>query len=105
MEKASRASVVKPSLLAFSSQRADVGKWLNPSPLHGGASKLRGFESHHRLQTKALIEVAPSARAVIITAEAAMTCNPIIGILAVNLKEIHNDLPFLPDRMPEVREA
>jgi hypothetical protein len=36
---------------------------------------------------------------VITTAEAAMTCKPIIGFLAVDLKEIHSDLPFLPDRM------
>jgi hypothetical protein len=40
---------------------------------------------------------------VITTAEAAMTCKPIIGVLAVDLKGIHNDLPQLPDRVPEVR--
>jgi hypothetical protein len=37
--------------------------------------------------------------ALITTAEAAMTCKPIIGVLAVDLKEIHGDVPFLPDRM------
>jgi hypothetical protein len=35
----------------------------------------------------------------ITTAEAAMTCKSIIGFLAVDLKEIHSDLPQLPDRM------
>jgi hypothetical protein len=39
------------------------------------------------------------AGAVIHTAEAARTRNPIIRLLAVNLKENHSDLPFLPDRM------
>ncbi len=28
-----------------------VGKWSNPTPLQGGASRLRGFESHRRLRT------------------------------------------------------
>jgi hypothetical protein len=37
--------------------------------------------------------------AVITTAEAAVTCNPIIGFPAVDLKEIHSDLSQLPDRM------
>jgi hypothetical protein len=40
---------------------------------------------------------------VITTAKAAMTCKPIIGFLAVDLKEIHSDLPFLPFRVPKVR--
>ena len=84
---------------------ADVGKWLNPSSLQGGADQLRGFESHHRLQLKAPTEAATSARAEITTAEAAMTCNPIIGFLAVDLKEIHSDLPQLPFGMPEIWEA
>jgi len=35
--------------------------------------------------------------AVITTAEAAMTCKPIIGFLAVDLKEIHGDLSQLRD--------
>jgi hypothetical protein len=64
---------------------ADVGKWLNPSPLHGGALGLRGFKSHRRLQLKAPTEVAPSARAMIHTAEAARTRNPIIRLQAVEL--------------------
>lgn len=38
-------------------------------------------------------------RAVIATAEAMETLNPIIDFLAVDLKEIHSDLPQLPDRM------
>jgi hypothetical protein len=42
-------------------------------------------------------ETPPGAK--ITTAEAAMTCKPIIGVLAVDLKEIHNDMPLLPDRM------
>ena len=35
----------------------------------------------------------------ITTAEAAVTRKTIIGIPAVDLKEIHSDLSFLPDRM------
>ena len=38
-------------------------------------------------------------RAVITTAEAEVTVNPIIGLLAVDLKEIHSDLSQLPNRM------
>jgi hypothetical protein len=34
-----------------------------------------------------------------------MTCKPTIGFPAVDLKEIHNDLPFLPDRSCEVRKT
>jgi hypothetical protein len=33
------------------------------------------------------------------TAEAAATLKAIMRFLAVDLKEIHSDLPFLPDRM------
>jgi hypothetical protein len=51
------------------------------------------------MKNKAPVGVSAPARAVIITAEAAMTCNPIIRLLAVNLKEIHSDLPQLPYRM------
>jgi hypothetical protein len=36
---------------------------------------------------------------VITTAEAVATRNPIIGLLAVDLKEIHGDLPQLPIRV------
>src|ERR1035438_8379080 len=84
---------------------ADVGKWLNPTPLQGGATKLRGFKSHHRLQHKAPIEAATFLGAVITTAEAMATRNPIIKLLAVDLKEIHSDVSQLPFRMPEVWEA
>jgi hypothetical protein len=48
-------------------------------------------------------ETPISAGAVITTAEAVATRNLIIGLLAVDLKEIHGDLPQLPYRMPEVR--
>ena len=95
--KASRVSL----LLAFAF--ADVGKWLNPPPLQRGASQLRGFESHRRLQHKALVKAATSTRAVITTAEAVETRIPIMRFSAVDLKEIHSDLSFLSDRMPEVR--
>jgi len=44
-------------------------------------------------------ETPISAGVVITTAKAAVTCNPIIGLLAVDLKEIHSDLSQLPDRM------
>ena len=43
--------------------------------------------------------------AVITTAEAMETLNPIIRLQAVDLKEIHHDLPFVPDRLPEVRKT
>ncbi len=53
----------------------------------------------------ALLAALTAGRASIITATAAMTCKPIIGTLAVNLKEIRSDLPQLPFRMPQVWEA
>jgi hypothetical protein len=51
------------------------------------------------MKSNAPISAETPTGAVIITAEAAMTCKPIIGLLAVTLKENHSDLPFLPDRM------
>jgi hypothetical protein len=51
------------------------------------------------MKQKAPISAETPIRAEITTAEAAMTCEPIIGFLAVDLKEIHGDLPFLPDRV------
>ena len=96
MKKGQQTPVSKPELLAFS-VLADVGKWLNPPPLQRGALQLRGFESHRRLHLKAPVEAATSSRAVITTAEAMATRNSIMGFLAVDLKEIHSDLPFLPD--------
>jgi hypothetical protein len=51
------------------------------------------------MKSKAPISVEALIGAVITTAEAAMTCKPIIGVLAVDLKEIHSDLPQLPYRM------
>jgi hypothetical protein len=51
------------------------------------------------MENKAQVSVSAPAWAVITTAEAVATRNPIIGFLAVDLKEIHNDLPQLPDRM------
>jgi hypothetical protein len=51
------------------------------------------------MKQKNPISVEAPTGAVIITAEAAMTCNAIVGLPAVNLKEIHSDLSQLPDRM------
>jgi len=51
------------------------------------------------MKYEAPINVEALTGAVITTAEAAVTCKPIIGFLAVDLKEIHSDLPQLPDRM------
>jgi hypothetical protein len=51
------------------------------------------------MKNKAPVGVSAPARAVITTAEAAVTCKPIIGVSAVDLKEIHSDLPQLPYRM------
>jgi hypothetical protein len=42
---------------------------------------------------------------VITTAEAEVTCKSIIGLLAVDLKEIHSDLPQLRNRVQESRKA
>jgi hypothetical protein len=50
------------------------------------------------MKQKAPVSVEALAGAVITTAEAVATRNPIIGFLAVDLKEIHDDLPQLPDR-------
>jgi hypothetical protein len=47
------------------------------------------------MKNKAQAGAETPAWAVITTAEAAMTCKSIIGFLAVDLKEIHSDLPFL----------
>ncbi len=99
--KGQNTKVAKLRMLAF--VVADVGKRLNPSPLQGGAAKLRGFKSHHRLHLKIPVEAATSSRAVITTAEAIATRKPIMRFLAVDLKEIHSDLPFMPDRMPQIR--
>ena len=51
------------------------------------------------MKLMAPISVSAPTGAEITTAEAAMTCKLIIGFLAVDLKEIHSDLPQLPDRM------
>src|SRR5882672_11042158 len=77
---------------------ADVVEVAKPVPFaRGFLHRIRGFESHRRLQLKAPVEVAPSARAVIRTAEAAQTRNLSIRLLAVELKgRFHSDLSFLP---------
>jgi hypothetical protein len=51
------------------------------------------------MKNKPQVSVSAPAWGVITTAEAAMTCKPIIRLSAVDLKEIYSDLPFLPDRM------
>jgi hypothetical protein len=48
-------------------------------------------------------ETPISAGVVITTAEAVTTRNLIIGLLAVDLKDIHSDLSQLQNRMPQVR--
>jgi hypothetical protein len=103
--KKGRRIIALQEILPALFDHADVGKRLNPSPLQGGAIQLRGFKSRRRLYLKAPVEAATSSRAVITTAEAVATRNHIIGILAVDLKEIRNDLPQLPARMPQIREA
>ena len=99
--KGQQPRIGNPELLAFAF--ADVGKWSNPSPLQGGAHQLRGFKSRRRLHLKAPVEAATSSRAVITTAEAMETRNPIIRLQAVELKRRFHDLSQLPDRMPEIR--
>jgi hypothetical protein len=51
------------------------------------------------MKSKAPIKTPILIGAVITTAGAAMTCKPIIGVLAVDLKEIHSDLHELPNRL------
>jgi hypothetical protein len=51
------------------------------------------------MKQKAPISAETLTGATIHTAEAARTRNPIIRLLAVDLKEIHSDVPQLPDRM------
>jgi hypothetical protein len=52
------------------------------------------------------ITAATVTGAEITTAEAMATCNPIIGFKAVELnRRFHSDLPQLPNRLPEIREA
>lgn len=51
------------------------------------------------MNLKTPISVDALTGVVITTAEAEVTCNPIIRLLAVDLKEIHGDLPQLPDRV------
>ena len=64
----------------------------------------REFDSHRPLQSfKPHLRLQSAGRAVITTAEAIATRNPIMRFSAVDLKEIHSDLPFVPDRMPQIR--
>ena len=51
------------------------------------------------MQQKAPTNALTLTGAVITTAEAVATRNFIMSFLAVDLKEIHSDLPQLPDRM------
>ena len=55
---------------------------------------------HHNLpmKHKAQISALTPIGAVITTAEAVVTCKLIIRLQAVDLKEIHSDLPQLQDR-------
>ena len=83
---------------------ADVGKRLNPAPLQGDScSGFVGSNPTVGSTSKAPVEAATSPRAVITTAEAIATRNPIMRFSVVDLKEIHSDLPQLPYRLPEVR--
>ncbi len=55
------------------------------------------------MKPKAPISDGTPIGAEITTAKAAVTCKPIIGFPAVDLKEIHSDLPQLPERMQTAR--
>ena len=80
-------SVAKPNTLAVC--LADVVEAVKPVPFaRGFLHRIRGFESHRRLQLRASVEVAPSSEAEITTAEAIATRKPIMGLMAVDLKEI-----------------
>src|SRR6266850_1024046 len=100
--KGQRNQVSKTESLAFRSV-ADVGKWLNPSPLHRGAIQLRGFESHRRLQLKAPVEVAPSAGVLEphSRSHADLDTPSMRPTAVISQQEIsRHDLPQLPYRMP-----
>jgi hypothetical protein len=78
-------------LLKVLADHADVVEVVKPVPFaRGFRHRIRGFESHRRLQLKAPVEVAPSSEAKITTAKAIATRNPIMGSLAVDLKEIRS---------------
>jgi hypothetical protein len=55
------------------------------------------------MKQKAPTSVEALTGAVITTAKAMATRISIMGFSAVDLKEIHSDMPQLPDRVPEVR--
>ena len=80
----------------FECRRREVAK---PIPSARGCSPATRVQIPPSAPSKAPVEAATSPRAVIATAEAMETPNHIMGFLAVDLKEIHSDLPFLPDRM------
>jgi hypothetical protein len=61
--------------------------------LHEGVKYNIATKSRAPIKTPILIG------AVITTAEAEMTCKSIIGVLAVDLKETHSELSYLPDRV------
>jgi hypothetical protein len=67
-------------------------------------TSFRGFESRTlRVNKTSPATALTAARESIHTAEAAQTRNLIMWLKAVNRKEIHNDVPQLPNRLPEVR--
>jgi hypothetical protein len=80
-----------------------MANWLSREGLQ---PLIREFDSHRPLHTLRPHQRLQSVdRAVIATAEAMETRTPIMRFLAVDLKEIHSDLPQLPNRMPEIRKA
>ena len=59
----------------------------------------KGVTYNEGMKYEAPVSAETPTGAVFTTAEAIVTCNSIIGLPAVDLKEIHGDMPQLPDRV------
>ena len=77
-----------------------------PNLRNGARITVRGFESHSHRQIDPPAEALTSTREMNRTAEAARIRKFSIRLLAVELKgSFHSDLPQLPYRLPQVRQA
>jgi len=66
---------------------------------------LEGVKYNLSMKQKAPTSVRSTDQGPDCTAEAVQVVNTIIRLLAVTLKEIHSDVPQLPDRSGKSREA
>lgn len=106
--KGQQPLVAKLELLALCLSRGGVAEWSNATglqPANGALIAVRGFESLPRRQNSncALAEPLTSTRARTAQPKPYESLNLSIRLLAVDLKEIHSDMPFMPDRSREGR--